>query len=53
MKNNQNKVNLATAAELSGYTMGELFRDEPVSLKVMIRLCKIFHSDVGGFGGDY
>lgn len=42
-----NKGELASAAEISGYTMGKLYRDEPVSLEVMMRLCKVFHCDIG------
>ena len=41
------KSELAAAAEISGYTMTKLYRDEPVSLEVMMRLCKVFHCDIG------
>ena len=27
--------------------MSKLYRDEPVSLEVMMRLCKVFHCDIG------
>ena len=48
MKNNKmKKKELATAAEISGYTMSKLNKDEPVSLEVMTRLCKVFHCDIG------
>ena len=48
MKNNKmKKRELARAAEISGYTMAKLNRDEPVSLEVMMRLCKVFHCDIG------
>jgi putative transcriptional regulator len=48
MKNNKmKKSDLAKAAEISGYTMTKLNNDEPVSLEVIIRLCKIFHCDIG------
>ncbi len=48
MKNNKmKKKELAEAAEISGYTMAKLNRDEPVSLEVMMRLCKVFHCDIG------
>ena len=46
-KNKLNKGELATAAEISGYTMGKLYRDEPVSLEVMMRICKVFHCNIG------
>ncbi len=46
-KNKLNKTEIANAAEISGYTMGKMHRDEPVSLEVMMKLCKIFHCDIG------
>lgn len=46
-KNRLNKGELAAAAEISGYTMGKLYRNEPVSLEVMMKFCKIFHCDIG------
>jgi len=45
--NKMKKSELAKAAELTGYTMAKLNRDEPVTLEVMMRLCKIFHCDIG------
>ncbi len=46
-KNKMKKSELAAAAEISGYTMTKLYRDEPVSLEVMMHLCKVFHCDIG------
>jgi putative transcriptional regulator len=46
-KNKMKKSELAAAAEISGYTMNKIYRDEPVSLEVMMRLCKVFHCDIG------
>lgn len=46
-KNKLMKSELASAAEISGYTMSKLYRDEPVSLEVIMRLCKVFHCDIG------
>lgn len=46
-KNKMNKGDLAKAAEVSDYTMGKLYREEPVSLEVMMKFCKIFHCDIG------
>ena len=44
MKNNKlRKGELASAAEVSEYTMSKLAHDEPVSLEVMMKFCKIFH----------
>lgn len=48
MKNNKmKKGDLAKAAQLSAYTMTKLNQDRLVSMEVMIRLCKIFHCDIG------
>ena len=48
MKNNKMKQSeLAQAAELSSYVMTKLNNDRPVSMEVMLRLCKIFHCDIG------
>lgn len=48
MKNNKlTKKELAVAAEISGYAMTKLNKDEPVSLEIMMRLCKVFHCDIG------
>ena len=46
-KNKMKKSELAAAAEISGYTMTKLYRDGPVSLEVIMRLCKVFHCDIG------
>ena len=46
-KNKMKKSELAAAAQISGYTMTKLYRDEPVSLEVMMHLCKVFHCDIG------
>lgn len=46
-KNKMKKRELATAAEISSYTMAKLNNDEPVSLEIMLRFCKIFHCDIG------
>ena len=48
MKNNKmKKSDLAAAAELSQYTMTKLNQDRVVSMEVMLKLCKIFHCDIG------
>jgi len=46
-KNKMKKGDLAKAAEISGYTMSKLGKDEPVQMEVMMRLCKVFHCDIG------
>lgn len=45
--NKMKKSELAKAAELSQYTMTKLNQDRVVSMEVMLRLCKIFHCDLG------
>jgi len=48
MKDNKlTKKELASAAEISGYAMTKLNKDEPVGLDVMMRICKVFHCDIG------
>ena len=48
MKSNKmKKTDLAKAAELSKYTMAQLNQDRVVSMDVMIRLCQVFHCDIG------
>ena len=48
MKDNQmKKSELAKAAEISSYAMTKLNHDRPVSMEVMINLCKVFHCDIG------
>lgn len=48
MKDNKmKKRDLAKAAELSQYTMTKLNQDRVVSMEVILRLCKIFHCDIG------
>lgn len=46
-RNKMKKKDLATAAELSQYTMTKLNQDRLVSMEVMTRLCKVFHCDIG------
>lgn len=45
--NKMKKSELAKAAELSQYTMTKLNQDRLVPMEVMLRLCKIFHCDLG------
>ena len=48
MKNNKmKKSELAAAAEISDYAMTKLNKEEPVSLDIIMRLCKVFHCDIG------
>ena len=48
MKDNKmKKGDLAVAAEISEYAMTKLNQEKPVSLEIIMRLCKVFHCDVG------
>lgn len=48
MKNNKmKKSELAAAAEISDYAITKLNKEEPVSLEIIMRLCKVFHCDIG------
>ena len=48
MKNNKmKKSEPAAAAEISDYAMTKLNKEEPVSLEIIMRLCKVFHCDIG------
>lgn len=44
--NKMKKQDLAKAAQLSTYMMGQLNKEEYVSLEVIARLCKIFHCPI-------
>ena len=46
-KNRMKKSELAAAAGLSKYTVTKMNKDEPVSLEALMRLCKVFHCDIG------
>ena len=46
-ENKMQKRDLASAAELSSYTMTKLNQNRPVSMEAMLRFCKIFHCDIG------
>lgn len=48
MIDNQMKRNdLIRAAELSTYMATKIYKNEPVSLEVLMRICKVFHCDIG------
>ena len=46
-QNKMKKGDLARAAEISSYWMSKLNKDQPVQMEVMLRLCKVFHCDIG------
>ena len=45
--NKMKKGDLARAAEITPYSMAKLNRNEPVAMEIMIRICKVFHCDIG------
>jgi DNA-binding Xre family transcriptional regulator len=45
--NKMKKSDLAKAADLSQSTMTKLNQDRVVSMVIMLRLCKLFHCDIG------
>lgn len=48
MIDNQMKRNdLMRAAELSSYMAAKIYKNEPISLEVLMRICKVFHCDIG------
>ena len=46
-QNKMKKGDLARAANISDYTMEKLNKNLPVQMEVMVRLCKVFHCDIG------
>lgn len=46
-QNKMRKGELAKAAEITQNTMTKLNHGQPVRMEVMVRLCKVFHCDIG------
>ena len=46
-QNKMKKGDLAKAAQITSRAMSKLNNDEPVQMEVMLRLCKVFHCDIG------
>ena len=47
MENQMKRADLVRAAELSPYAAKKINKNEPVSLEVLMRICKVFHCDIG------
>ena len=45
--NQMKRQDLMRAAEISSYVATELNKNETVSLDVFMRICKVFHCDIG------
>lgn len=46
-ENKMNRQDLAAAAEISANTVTKLGKNKTVSLNVLMRICKVFHCDIG------
>ena len=46
-ENKLKKYELAKVAQISSYAMTNMNHNRPESMDIMIRLCKIFHCDIG------
>lgn len=46
-QNEMNKQALSKAADISANTVTKLGKNEPVSMDVLLRICKVFHCDIG------
>ena len=45
--NRMKRTDLIRAAQISTCTAAKLFKNEPVSLEILMRICKTFHCDIG------
>lgn len=45
--NKMSKSDLRRATGTSSYTITKMSHDEPVSLDFLVRVCKVFHCDIG------
>ena len=46
-RNKMKKSDFAKAAEISQYAMTKLNQDKVVSMDVMLKVCRLFHCDIG------
>ena len=45
--NQMNKSDLGKAAKMSPNTLAKMGKNEPVSLEILMRVCKVMHCDIG------
>lgn len=45
--NQMNKSDLGKAAKMSPNTLAKMSKNEPVSLEILMRICKVLHCDIG------
>ena len=47
LENKMKRQDLAKAAEISANTVTKLGKNETVSIEVLLKICKVFHCDIG------
>ena len=47
LENQMKGTDLIRAAEISTYAMTRINKNEPVSLEMLMRICKVVHCDIG------
>ncbi|MDT4376955.1 MULTISPECIES: helix-turn-helix domain-containing protein [Clostridia] len=47
VENQMKGTDLIRAAEITAYAMTKINKNEPVSLENLMRICKVFHCDIG------
>ena len=47
LENKMKRQDLAKAAEISANTVTKLGKNEAVSIEVLLKICKVFHCDIG------
>ena len=45
--NEMKKSDLGKAAKMSPNTLSKMSKNEPVSLEILMRICKVLHCDIG------
>lgn len=45
--NQMKRQDLMRAAEITSYVATKINKNEPVSLESLMRICKVFHCDIG------
>lgn len=45
--NQMNRQDLIRAAGITSYVATKINKNEPVSMEVLMKLCKVFHCDIG------
>ncbi len=45
--NKMKRSDLKRAAQISDYTATKINKNEPISIETIMRICKVFHCDIG------